>query len=404
MPRLCRLGFATHQAGLTIKQGEAVTTQRPELVGLPSDEMWRFGAVMFGRVFPEATFADLVPLLVAIEPDLVVYEEFDLGGTLAARATGVPAVSHTLGRQPADFFRDPTIAELARVWRRVSAEPFVDPFMTDPHIDISPPAPRRCGGDSRTGSSHLPAPRRPDRYRHDAPGVDSYASPRALVYVTLGTIVFEAVHSLRAVIDELARLDVDVLVTVGPNGDVAKLGRLPRNVRAERFVPQDVLMAHVDVAVHHCGSGTMLGSLAHGVPQLAIPHGADQYMNAEALQRSGAGSRLMPDQITPDAVAAHVRGLFGDPIYRIAARRIATEIRGDAETGSERAGAARLCSAVVPGPASVRREAELVSASGNSCPVPPTHFGSTADRRCWDDRRVALPRPRVGRGRRVCRR
>ena len=145
--------------------------------------------------------------------------------------------------------------------------------------------------------------------------MDPYASAAALVYVTLGTIVFEAVHSLRAVIDGLARLDVDVLVTVGPNGDVAKLGRLPRNVRAERFVPQDVLMAHVDVAVHHCGSGTMLGSLAHGVPQLAIPHGADQYMNAEALQRSGAGSRLMPDEITPDAVAAHVRGLLGDPTY-----------------------------------------------------------------------------------------
>ena len=104
-------------------------------------------------------------------------------------------------------------------------------------------------------------------------------------------------------------------MTVGPNGDVAKLGRLPRNVRAERFVPQDVLMAHVDVAVHHCGSGTMLDSLAHGVPQLAIPHGADQYMNAEALQRSGAGSRLMPDEITPDTVAAYVRGLLGDPTY-----------------------------------------------------------------------------------------
>ena len=34
----------------------------------------------------------------------------------------------------------------------------------------------------------------------------------------------------------------------------------------------------------------------------------------------------MPDEITPDAVAAHVRGLLGDPTYRIAARRIATEI------------------------------------------------------------------------------
>ena len=293
MPRLCRLGFATHQAGLTIKQGEAVTTQRPELVGLPPDEIWRFGAVMFGRVLPEATVADLVPLIVAIEPDLVVYEEFDLGGALAARATGIPAVSHALGRQPADIVRDPVIAELARVWSRVSTAPFVDPFMTDPHIDISPPALRDAA--AATAEPVRRIFQRPVAQTDTDTTLPEWIRTRparALVYVTLGTIVFEAVHSLRAVIDGLARLDVDVLVTVGPNGDVANLGRLPRNVRAERFVPQDVLMAHVDVAVHHCGSGTMLGSLAHGVPQLAIPHGADQYMNAEALQRSGAGSSI----------------------------------------------------------------------------------------------------------------
>ena len=225
VPRLCRLGFATHRAGLTIKQGEAVTTQRPELVGLPPDEIWRFGAVMFGRVLPEATVAHLVPLLVAIEPDLVVYEEFDLGGALAARATGIPAVSHALGRQPADIFRAPVIAELARVWSRVSTAPFVDPFMTDPHIDISPPALRDAAASTAEPVRRI--------FQRPVAQTDTDTTlpewirtrpPRALVYVTLGTIVFEAVHSLRAVIDGLARLDVDVLVTVGPNGDVAKLG------------------------------------------------------------------------------------------------------------------------------------------------------------------------------------
>jgi hypothetical protein len=32
----------------------------------------------------------------------------------------------------------------------------------------------------------------------------------------------------------------------------------------------------------------MLGALSHGLPQLALPHGADQFTNAQALVHSGA--------------------------------------------------------------------------------------------------------------------
>ena len=42
------------------------------------------------------------------------------------------------------------------------------------------------------------------------------------------------------------------------------------------------------LVVHHGGSGTMLGALAHGLPQLRRPQGADQFLNAEALLPTGA--------------------------------------------------------------------------------------------------------------------
>ena len=50
-----------------------------------------------------------------------------------------------------------------------------------------------------------------------------------------------------------------------------------------------------------------------------------------------------------------------------------------------------------------RQASRELGADQATC-VPERHFGSAADRHCWDDHRVALPRPRVGRGRRVCRR
>jgi MGT family glycosyltransferase len=149
---------------------------------------------------------------------------------------------------------------------------------------------------------------------------------RPLAYLTLGTYVSGHVGSLRAAAVGLGGLDVDALVTVGPSGDPAALGPLPDSVRVERFVPQGVLLPHVDVVVHHGGSGTMLGALAQGLPQLLLPHGADQFMNAQALLDSGAGLRLLPEEITPDAVAEAVRALLADSRFREAAGRIGDEI------------------------------------------------------------------------------
>jgi UDP:flavonoid glycosyltransferase YjiC (YdhE family) len=97
-------------------------------------------------------------------------------------------------------------------------------------------------------------------------------------------------------------------------------------VRVERFVPQGVLLPHVDAVAHHGGSGTMLGALAHGLPQLLLPHGADQFLNAEALVATGAGRRLLPEEISAEAVAEAVAALLGEPAYREAAAELAGEI------------------------------------------------------------------------------
>ncbi|HVL50820.1 MAG TPA: nucleotide disphospho-sugar-binding domain-containing protein, partial [Actinomycetota bacterium] len=93
-------------------------------------------------------------------------------------------------------------------------------------------------------------------------------------------------------------------------------------------VPQAQLMPHLTAIAHHCGSGTMLGGLAHGVPQLALPQGADQFENAARLGEVGAGVALMPDQITPDTVAEQMRKLLDVPSFRQTAGNLRDEIAG----------------------------------------------------------------------------
>jgi MGT family glycosyltransferase len=149
---------------------------------------------------------------------------------------------------------------------------------------------------------------------------------RPRVYVTLGTIVFGAVEVIRAAVHGLAKLGAQMVVAVGPEGDPAALGSLPPVAQAERFVDQAALLPHLDVVVSHCGSGTMLGALAYGLPQLALPQGADQFRNAEGVVDAGVGLRLLPHEITAATVAAAVHDLLDDPRYRAAATRVRDQI------------------------------------------------------------------------------
>jgi UDP:flavonoid glycosyltransferase YjiC (YdhE family) len=133
---------------------------------------------------------------------------------------------------------------------------------------------------------------------------------RPLVYVTLGTMVATD-DALRPVIEGVAALDVDVLVALGSAAGTG-IGGLPANVHVEGFVDQAGVLELADVVVHHGGSGTVLAALAAGVPQVVIPTGADQFVNADRLAITGLASVLPPADATPDAVAAATKAALVD--------------------------------------------------------------------------------------------
>ena len=89
---------------------------------------------------------------------------------------------------------------------------------------------------------------------------------------------------LRLLLDALADVDCNVLMTVGHRGDPASLAPWPANATVERFVPQAEVLPHCSVVVSHGGSGTTYGALAHGLPLLMLPHAADQFDNAARRQ------------------------------------------------------------------------------------------------------------------------
>ena len=79
-----------------------------------------------------------------------------------------------------------------------------------------------------------------------------------------------------------------MLLTTGADLD---LGPVPPNVTVERWVPQTRRARRARLVVCHGGSGTVLGTLAAGLPLIILPLFADQATNAERARERGRRPR-----------------------------------------------------------------------------------------------------------------
>jgi len=82
------------------------------------------------------------------------------------------------------------------------------------------------------------------------------------------------------------------------------------------------------MVVNHGGQGSTLTALHAGIPQLVLPQFDDQFDNADAVVKAGAGVRLLPGEVTPRAVAGRCLDLLRAAAYRQAAADVAAEIAG----------------------------------------------------------------------------
>lgn len=323
------IASSVEQAGAQLcpaGQGEEAWFEvlRARVRGLPGDGLTpeRINHYFVPRLFAEVATADMIDDVLAcgrkLNPDLVLFETYAFAGPLVAELLGVPAVHHAIGamleREVLELAND----AVSPLWRSfgVSA-PGSAGVYRGVTVAICPPS---------LDVLDVPAGERLQLRPAPPPQPAPALTERPLVYVTLGTFFNANLDIFRAVINGLADQPVDVLVTVGANQDPAALGPLPANTRAERFVPQATLLPRCAAVVHHAGSGTMLGALAHGLPQVVIPQGADNFVNASLLERAGIGSSLRPGAVSPENVRAAVRRVLDEPSHRVAARRAAAEM------------------------------------------------------------------------------
>jgi UDP:flavonoid glycosyltransferase YjiC (YdhE family) len=308
-PRLEELGFPVLPAGIDHHAARA-SVPFHELAEVPPREHRLF---LFPRLFagahPPAKLPDLLERARDWRPDAIVHESADLAAPLAAALLRIPCVNHSFGAMVPLAVSARAGEVVAPLWRAHDLEP--DPYagaFRGLYVDIAPLSLRR---------ESPPAPAvslRPAERRSGEP---------CRVYATMGTVWNDPAH-FRLLLEALAGRPA--LVTTGDGVDPASLGIVPDGVRVERFVPQEEVLPSATAVISHGGSGTMLGALAHGLPLVLLPQGADQFDNAERCVEAGVALALGREETDADAIRSALERVLGEPSFADAAQRIAAEI------------------------------------------------------------------------------
>ncbi|MEH6648347.1 glycosyltransferase [Sulfitobacter sp.] len=297
---------------------------------MPKDEIPKWAIQeFFVRLWAGDAMQDLSALVTEWSPDLIVRESAEFAAPIVAAKTKTPCVRVEVHNSPGEsLFIEHGAAPLDEL--RQSAGLPADngkslmteraftsfPKSFDPKTDWNDrPEPFRVNSQSDVGSPSLKRPAwAPD-------------NGQPFVYVTFGTVAgneAEERAAYQTALEAVGNLPINALLTTGINMDGSLLTDIPDNVIVEAWVPQDDVFSYASAIVHHCGSGTLIGALAAGLPSIAVPLFADQPSNAEQIEKIGAGVAVFDLDVA--SLQNAIMRVLDDDSFRVSSERCAKEI------------------------------------------------------------------------------
>jgi len=322
-------GFRAVPAGLNWLEADK-TTIPSELKPRPGSTLEEYFTQQFVRAPARLMARDLIDLSASWRPDAIVSDRTEFGGAIAAAALKVPSIAVQVGNP--SLISPSVLTAVAGPYNEARSS-FGLP--ADPALAALESRPVLMSGPPGLNDPAVPLPQRlvylrPTQF--DRPGVaaigewlSALGRTRPLVYATLGTVFNDPSYDLPffpALLDGLRNEPVDLLITVGPNVDPAVLGKARPNVRLERYIPQSLVFPKLDAVVFHGGFGTLLAAIEHGLPVVVVPFGADQHLNAAAVERLGIGVAIDEESVDAGSMREAVRRVLAEPSYRENARRL----------------------------------------------------------------------------------
>jgi UDP:flavonoid glycosyltransferase YjiC (YdhE family) len=296
---------------------------------------------LFGNVIANDMLPGLERTIVEWKPNLVVNETGAVATPLAARKFGIPHLTHAFGLPiPASVMHE-VGNEFAAAWRIKGYDtPEFAGLYDFGAVEISAPSllaacpnpvlAKKVFTQRPSSVTSAPSDRLSESLSEFLNSRASIRAQRPIVYVTFGTLYNNNNASFTSVLNVAPKINATFVVTTGYGGsahcDAYRKNATSGNLWIGEYVPQDLLLPLCDIVVSHAGSGTLTGAMSHGLPQLCLPQGADQFRNADALAACAAGLTLEPEDQSELTIANSIERLIRDPLFRKNAHRLRKEI------------------------------------------------------------------------------
>lgn len=264
----------------------------------------------------------LITLGRSFRPDLIVGENFVGAAAIAAEVLQLPFIVVGWPAMPPQVAAgDETVIALARTrlqailahfqatgrnWTSTGA-----PAVLSPQLHLTYWSPRWYSGFTLLPQTQHVGGRAPTAAE---PGWLSEDEP--LVFITLGTSFGQDANFFTNAATAAERLGCIPIVVLGGQFSreqrQALQARLPANAQVYEHVDFARLLPRIAVAIHHGGAGTTHALVIHGVPQIIVPHAADQAHQAQGIVRSGVGLYLPAKEATADRFVQALAQLLPD--------------------------------------------------------------------------------------------
>ncbi len=177
----------------------------------------------------------------------------------------------------------------------------------------------------------------PTNFFYAGPFIDETARPfvafpwerldgRPMVYASLGTTRKNDPALFHRIAEACCGLGMQLVITLGGRRDPEMFAGLPGDPLVVGDAPQIELLKRAEIVVTHAGPNTVLETLMHGKPMVALPMTLDQPAVAVRLVEVGAAEVLPAQKRSAEDIRTALARVHLNPSYRNAARKLQAQI------------------------------------------------------------------------------
>lgn len=153
---------------------------------------------------------------------------------------------------------------------------------------------------------------------------------RPIVYASLGTLQNGKHQVFHRFAEACHGLDVQLVITHGGGLDAAAASSFPGDPLVVSYAPQLDVLSRASLTLTHAGLNTVLDSLSHGVPLIAVPITYEQPAIASRVAWTRTGRVLRLKKLDAATLRRHIGEVLKDRVY---ARNAQGVQRSIAESG-----------------------------------------------------------------------